>query len=120
MQLTKATEMLLLLSAFAGAIHVLSPDHWMPASILAWQRGWKLSKVSSFAAGVLLVHVALGFVVFFVLNQVFNVWLEPIHLPFESMNSASSTRLTVPAARTSSIRRLCVLFVTGKVRTLTI
>ena len=89
--MNKASEMLLLLSAFAGAVHVLSPDHWMPASILAWQRGWRLSKVSSFAAGVFAIHVILGFLVFFGLNQVFNIWLAHSALPFWSVGSTDST-----------------------------
>ncbi len=56
---------LLLLSAMAGAVHVLAPDHWIPASLLGWRRGWTNRRLALFAASGLLAHVALGLLIYF-------------------------------------------------------
>jgi len=61
--------MVLALSALVGALHVLLPDHWVPTSILAWQRGWKLRTVASFAGLAFLIHVLLGFSFFLVFHD---------------------------------------------------
>jgi hypothetical protein len=51
---------LILFAAFAGAIQMVAPDHWMPASIFSWQRGWTVSRTVLFAAFLALVHVLSG------------------------------------------------------------
>lgn len=56
------------MAGLAGAVHVLSPDHWLPASVLSWQRGWGVRKTTRFAFAVLLGHVVLGALIFFVAN----------------------------------------------------
>lgn len=60
-----AVEMFTLLCALAGALHVLAPDHWVPASILSWQKGWKASRVALFSILVFVSHLLLGFLIFF-------------------------------------------------------
>jgi len=77
MQLSHATEMLLVLSMLSGAVHVLAPDHWLPASVLAWKRGWSLRKSAVFAAVILTFHVLLGAAIYFCLED----WLEQIRTP---------------------------------------
>ncbi len=57
--------MLLGLAALAGAIHVAAPDHWVPASILSWQRRWGRARSALFAAIALTVHVLLGAGIYF-------------------------------------------------------
>lgn len=65
MELTKTAEAVLALSALAGAVHVLAPDHWLPASVLSWQRGWSLKRSAFFAAIAFLIHVLLGLAIYF-------------------------------------------------------
>ncbi len=45
-------ELAITLSFLAGAAHVLAPDHWMPGSVVAWQRGWGFIKTSLFSLGI--------------------------------------------------------------------
>jgi hypothetical protein len=58
---------LLLLSLMAGSVHVLAPDHWVPASLLCWQRRWKPRAAVGFVLSSLLLHVASGFAIYLVL-----------------------------------------------------
>ena len=60
---------LVLLSALAGAVHVMSPDHWVPASLFSWQRRWPLSRTLLFVLGALGLHLALGLAVYFALDE---------------------------------------------------
>lgn len=59
------------LSALAGAVHVLAPDHWLPASIVAWQRGWSISKTIFFALAIFVLHVAMGAAIYFSFSWLF-------------------------------------------------
>jgi len=61
--------MLVLLSALAGAIHVAAPDHWVPASVLSWQRRWTPAQSALFAAGALTIHVLLGAAIYFAFDE---------------------------------------------------
>ena len=63
--------LLIFLSAFAGGVHVLSPDHWVPASILSWQRRWGAPQTAAFVAMAMAIHVGLGVVLYFALAQWF-------------------------------------------------
>ena len=59
----------MLLSALAGAIHVLAPDHWVPASILSWQRRWRAPATALFSTAALVMHVMLGAALYFLLEE---------------------------------------------------
>jgi hypothetical protein len=59
---------LIIFAAFAGAIQMVAPDHWMPASLLSWQRGWRLSRVMILSFILSLVHVASGFGLYLLLQ----------------------------------------------------
>lgn len=61
--------MLILLSALAGGIHVAAPDHWVPASILCWQRRWRPPLAALFATAVLTIHVLLGAAIYFAFDD---------------------------------------------------
>ncbi|MCM2324214.1 MAG: hypothetical protein NDJ90_13230 [Oligoflexia bacterium] len=61
-----------ILCALAGALHVIAPDHWVPASLLSWQRRWRLSRIAGFAALAFGLHVALGFLLFYLFGEA--VW----------------------------------------------
>jgi hypothetical protein len=61
--------MLFLLSALAGALHVLAPDHWVPASILSWRRCWSPVRAGLFAAFALTLHVLMGVGVYFLFDE---------------------------------------------------
>jgi hypothetical protein len=53
----------------AGAVHLLAPDHWFPASILAWRRGWRLGRTLTFLLLAYSAHVALGAAVYFAFRE---------------------------------------------------
>jgi hypothetical protein len=61
--------MLVALSALAGAIHVAAPDHWVPASILSWQRRWSLWATILFSTLTLTIHLLLGVGLYFILRR---------------------------------------------------
>lgn len=66
--------LLILISALAGALHVLAPDHWVPASLLSWQRRWSVAASVAFASLALTAHVLLGAAIYFA----FDDWLRQI------------------------------------------
>jgi hypothetical protein len=43
---------------------VFSPDHWVPASLMGWQQGWKSQKTAGVGAGLLGIHAILGGLLF--------------------------------------------------------
>lgn len=71
--------MLFLLSLLAGALHVMAPDHWVPASILSWQRRWNGVAVVAFTALVMVIHLAMGIGLYFVFDEWFRA-LQPAQL----------------------------------------
>lgn len=73
------TFLLITLSALAGAAHVLAPDHWVPLSILSWQRGWSLLRLIGFSLLAYGTHVLLGAALYFVIAP-FSRDLHPQHL----------------------------------------
>lgn len=60
---------LILLSALAGAIHVLAPDHWVPASIVGWQRRWSTFRSALYATLMLSLHVLMGAGAYFLFDD---------------------------------------------------
>lgn len=54
-----------------GAFHVLAPDHWMPASLLSWQRGWPTRRLAFFSLMVFVPHLFLGFLIYWALSKIF-------------------------------------------------
>ena len=70
---------LLAFAAIAGAIQMVAPDRWMPASVLAWQKGWRSSRVASFSLLALIVHLSLGFLIYGLIA------LLPIAIPSDSL-----------------------------------
>jgi hypothetical protein len=60
-----------LLVFLLGAAHMLSPDHWMPVSIQAWQKSWSSKFTSSVSALVVSFHVLSGFILFFIFQKLF-------------------------------------------------
>jgi hypothetical protein len=65
--------MILLLSALAGAVHVLAPDHWIPLSLKSWKEGWSLAKSLVISWLILSVHVTIGFVIYLGLESIFRL-----------------------------------------------
>ncbi len=61
-------ERILLLSFLAGALHVLAPDHWLPASVMSWQRRWRAGSTALFSLTAYSFHVVLGLLIFFALE----------------------------------------------------
>jgi hypothetical protein len=55
---------LILFAAFAGAVQMIAPDHWMPASLLTWQRGWRMSQTILLSFALSLAHVLSGFALY--------------------------------------------------------
>jgi hypothetical protein len=56
--------MILLLSALAGAVHVLAPDHWIPLSLKSWKERWNPLKSLGISSAVFGLHVAVGFLIY--------------------------------------------------------
>lgn len=51
------TAVLLIIAVFVvGVLHTLVPDHWVPITLIARQRGWSMSQVAWAAAGAGLGH----------------------------------------------------------------
>ena len=46
-----------------------APDHWVPASILSWQRRWRPAVSAAFAAAALALHVLLGAGLYFIFDE---------------------------------------------------
>lgn len=61
--------LLFMLSALAGGIHVMAPDHWVPVSILSWQRRWSPLRAGLFAAVLLTIHVLMGAGIYFIFDD---------------------------------------------------
>ena len=67
--LTYPTDVLLLLSLVAGGLHVIAPDHWLPASIWAWKLSWTLKRTAIFSAILLGLHAVAGAAIFIVFQK---------------------------------------------------
>jgi len=61
--------MMILLTILAGALHVLSPDHWLPTSVLAWQKGWRPTKTLIFSIGLFFSHVLTGYFLYLLFKK---------------------------------------------------
>lgn len=49
---------------------MFAPDHWVPASILAWQRGWSKPRTLLFSSALILPHILLGALIYFALDAI--------------------------------------------------
>ncbi len=67
LELLENQAWILSLSAIAGVVHMIAPDHWLPASVLGWRRGWRPSKVLAVSFGIFGFHVMLGAGIYFLL-----------------------------------------------------
>jgi hypothetical protein len=60
------------LACFAGAIHMVSPDHWVPFSVMSWQRGWRFPRLFGASLLLSLAHVGLAFLIYLALQFFLN------------------------------------------------
>jgi hypothetical protein len=60
---------ILVLSAFAGALHIVAPDHWVPVSVLSWQRRWTKSRTIVISLLLLALHVLAGAGIYLLLHR---------------------------------------------------
>ena len=65
-----------LFAALAGAAQMIAPDRWMPASVFAWQKGWKSVRIAAFSLLIFSVHVGLGFGLYAVLARLLSAVSE--------------------------------------------
>lgn len=56
------------ISFLAGAVQGISPDRWVPLSIHSWQRGWRSVQIFKVGAGLVSLHILLGFILFVVMR----------------------------------------------------
>jgi hypothetical protein len=77
-----ATETLLLLSALTGAVHVLAPDHWFPASVLTWQRNLTFIPTFLLSFFIYLIHMLLGAAIYFIFLPFFHQLRSDFLFPF--------------------------------------
>lgn len=75
-------QILLLFSILAGAVHVLAPDHWLPSSVLTWQRQWGFLKTLLFSSLVFLIHLSLGGLIYFFFFSFFSQVKAEFLFPF--------------------------------------
>ncbi len=61
----------MIFAAVCGAIQMVAPDRWMPASVFVWRRGWKFSKLAGFSLMSGSAHVLLGLVLYLALAKCF-------------------------------------------------
>ena len=54
-----------------GAAHMLSPDHWVPISIQAWQKSWNSQFTSLIGVFTISFHVFSGLVLFYIFQKFF-------------------------------------------------
>lgn len=53
----------------AGAVMAFAPDHWLPASVFTWQKGWRAKKAAAFTFLAFGAHLCLGFVIYFAFHH---------------------------------------------------
>lgn len=63
----------MMFAALAGAVQMIAPDRWMPASIFAWQRGWSFARVALFTLLIFAAHLLMGLAVFGFFGRLFTV-----------------------------------------------
>ena len=68
MMIDQTTLVIVLLAALAGGIHVFGMDHWLPVSVLAWQKGWRVSRTVIFSFIAFFSHVLTGYILYRVLR----------------------------------------------------
>lgn len=76
---------------FLGAVHIASPDHWFPFSILAWQKKWRLTRTLSAGFGLLLLHVLGGAAAFFILLPILKFSAQMVDAKFPFLMSIAAT-----------------------------
>jgi len=57
-------------TALLGAFHTLSPDHWVPLSVLSWQRGLTRKQIAFQSLQLVALHLALAGGLFVVLSPI--------------------------------------------------
>jgi hypothetical protein len=103
-------EAIAALAALAGAVHVLAPDHWVPASLMSWRRRWSAGAVVLFASALLSVHVLGGLVIYWGFEGARRAlapgWLSTPPFLFSCTLAAVGAMALVRVARFSQIRRV--------------
>ncbi len=56
----ESSWVLVVIAFWIGALHTLAPDHWVPLSLLSWQRGWGSRKTRWSALQLFGSHVLMG------------------------------------------------------------
>ncbi len=54
-----------------GAAHMLSPDHWVPVSVQAWQKSWRFRFTALISFLLISLHILLGLILFLSLKKIF-------------------------------------------------
>lgn len=65
---------MLILAFVAGAAQVVSPDHWMPLSMMGWQKRWGGLRVSMTAIVLYFLHLGAGVLLFYALSPLLQIW----------------------------------------------
>lgn len=72
----------LLVSLLAGGVHVLAPDHWLPASVFSWQRGLSIGRTLGLALGLFAFHLLSGVGLYFILEAAVGHWSPRVLFSF--------------------------------------
>jgi nickel/cobalt transporter (NicO) family protein len=77
-------EILLIISVgVVGVLHTLVPDHWVPITLLARQRGWSKAETARGALQAGIGHVVSTLIIAAV------IWLVPRHSDLDRLNRGS-------------------------------
>lgn len=69
-----------ILAFVAGAAQTLAPDHWFPLAVMSWQRGWGRRTSLLRTGSLLILHVALGAALFFLLEPFWDQFSSKVAL----------------------------------------
>src|SRR4051794_12181190 len=64
MSTLSSRDVIIVLSLLAGVLRVVAPDHWLPTSVLAWQKKWRTPATIGYALFAFSSHIAAGSLLF--------------------------------------------------------
>lgn len=62
------------LTALVGVFHVWSPDHWLPLSVVSWQKRWSFLRTTTVWTLACALHCALGLVLALAAAPALRLW----------------------------------------------
>lgn len=70
-------SLFLVLTGLVGIFHVWSPDHWLPLSVISWQKRWSAPRTVLTWTAACLAHVGLGLALAALVAPLLRWWDAP-------------------------------------------